>query len=534
MSAAHIAAAVAAVVLAGGAIWRRRTLSRERMVIVLLLAVALGVYASGVLSGLPDAKTMIEDLAKALGKWTYALVAVMAFLETGAFVGLIAPGEFTVIVGGVVAGQGTISIVPLIGLTWLACILGDTTSFFIGRRLGRQFLEKHGPAVKITPERLEQVEGYFARHGGKTILVGRFIGLVRALAPFVAGASGMRYSRFIPYSVIGTGLWSTAFLLLGFFFYRSFDKVASIAGRATFVFACLVGIGVFVFWAYRRLRDDEQRAKFVAAVDRVSSRPLLRPFRKLAIAIWRAILRPVWRFVWPPVKFVWERVTPGTLGLELTTALAVAGVGLYVFVAYLVVLDANPGPTGLDNQLFDLAEKLRTGIGVTVAKVVTALGSTPVVLSVTAIAVVVLAVRKHPIELAVLIVGTLLVYVVVQVTKGAVGRARPPHPLAGAVGSAYPSGHAAHATVYVALAVIATRVFAGAASRAAIVIAGLLLAAAVGASRVFLQVHWASDVSGGWGVGAAIFGLVGAIGLVVGYFRNNETVATGAGPARSA
>src|SRR5207244_8839342 len=69
---------------------------------------------------------------------------------------LIAPGEFTVIVGGVIAGQGTIEIVPLLALVWACCIAGDTTSFFVGRRLGRSFLEKHGSKVKITPERLVQ------------------------------------------------------------------------------------------------------------------------------------------------------------------------------------------------------------------------------------------------------------------------------------------------------------------------------------------------------------------------------------------
>ncbi|MEA2426429.1 MAG: hypothetical protein QOF37_57 [Thermoleophilaceae bacterium] len=220
--------------------------------------------------------------------------------------------------------------------------------------------------------------------------------------------------------------------------------------------------------------------------------------------------------------------------LAVALLLAVAAVGLCVFVAYLVVLGANPGPTALDNQVFDLAQDVRTGGGIDVAKVVTALGGTPVVLGVTAIAVFLLAMRKRPVELAVLIGGTLLIFAVVQITKGAVGRARPPHPLAGAAGAAYPSGHAAHATAYVALGVMAARVLAGAVSRAALVIVGLLLAAAVGASRVFLQVHWASDVWGGWGVGAAIFGLLGAIGVVVGSFRNNEPSQSAPGPARSA
>ena len=188
-------------------------MSRNRVIgLGAVVAAGVAIYASGVLSDVPDAETLIEDLAKALGRWTYALVAGLAFLETGAFVGLIAPGEFTVILGGVIAGQGEISVMLLLALTWLAAFLGDTTSFVIGSRLGRGFLERHGPRVKITPERLAQVEGYFARHGGKTILIGRFIGLVRALAPFIAGSSKMPYRRFAPYSVIGTGLWAATFV----------------------------------------------------------------------------------------------------------------------------------------------------------------------------------------------------------------------------------------------------------------------------------------------------------------------------------
>jgi membrane protein DedA with SNARE-associated domain len=218
VSALQIVAAVVAVLIAAGAVWQRHKLSGERKLLAAGLVLVLAVYASGVLSALPDPKAIIDDIAQALGAWTYALVGVMAYLETGAFVGLVAPGETVVIAGGVIAGQGEIELVPLIGLVWTCAVLGDTTSFYLGRRLGRRFLERHGPRVKITPERLTSVEGYFDRHGGKTILIGRFIGLVRALAPFIAGASGMPYRRFIPFSIVRTGLWSTAFCVLGYIF----------------------------------------------------------------------------------------------------------------------------------------------------------------------------------------------------------------------------------------------------------------------------------------------------------------------------
>ena len=83
----------------------------------------------------------------------------MAFLETGAFLGFVAPGETAVIVGGLVAGQGEISLLALIAIVWVCCVLGDLTAYEIGRRLGRQWLLKHGERLKITEERLEHGRG---------------------------------------------------------------------------------------------------------------------------------------------------------------------------------------------------------------------------------------------------------------------------------------------------------------------------------------------------------------------------------------
>src|SRR4051794_4875885 len=255
MSVREMIAAVVAVLVAAYVVWRWRRLSFERKALGILAVLALAVYASGVLSALPDPKKLIEDLAKALGPWTYGLVGLAAFLETGAFVGLVAPGETIVLSGGVIAGQGEIDLLPLIGIVWTCAVLGDTTSFYIGRRLGRDFLEKHGPRVKITHERLEQVDGYFDRHGGKTILIGRFIGLVRALAPFIAGSSGLAYRRFVPYSVVGCGAWATLFCVLGYIFWRSFDRVQHLVGQALFGFAVTVAVIVGAVVAYRR-RDE--------------------------------------------------------------------------------------------------------------------------------------------------------------------------------------------------------------------------------------------------------------------------------------
>jgi membrane protein DedA with SNARE-associated domain/membrane-associated phospholipid phosphatase len=512
---------IAALALAAGLI-AYGALKRRHLGLVAAGALALIVYGTGVLSQLPDPEKVIEDVAKALGEWTYALVAVLAFLETGAFVGLIAPGEFTVILGGVIAGQGEIDIIPLVGLVWFAAFLGDTTSFFIGRRLGREFLMKHGPRVKITHERLRQVEDYFQRHGGKTILVGRFIGLVRALAPFIAGTSNMPYGRFAPYSVLGTGLWAATFSLLGFIFYRSFSQVAEIAGRATVAFGFVVGTIVLIVWAYRRLKEEEQRRKVAEWLERQAQKPLLRPLALLVRPIWRYVLRPAYRVVAPQARFLSKRLTPGKLGIEFTTSIAIAAVGLYVFAGYAYILADDPSLTPADERSLEMARDLWTSWGLDLAKVVTELGSTPVVLGWIAIACILLGLRRRPAEIIALLVGFICIWAVVQLTKAGIDRERPLTQQIATDSASYPSGHAAYSTVYVALAVIAARVLPGIVSRAALVLIAVLVAVAIGLTRIYLHAHYWSDVAGGWGLGAGVFGLVGAVTLLVLHLRQTR------------
>ena len=117
-----------AVALAGFLVARHRRLERW-MRIAGWLGVAGAVAIGSGLVPLPNLEKLLEDAGEALGQWTYLLVGVLAFLETGAFIGFIAPGETAVIVGGVVAGQGEISLAVLIAIVWVCAVAGDTTSF---------------------------------------------------------------------------------------------------------------------------------------------------------------------------------------------------------------------------------------------------------------------------------------------------------------------------------------------------------------------------------------------------------------------
>ena len=192
---------------------------------------AVRLTASGVIE-LPDLEQALTDLSDTLGTWTYALVGGLAFLETGAFVGLVAPGETAVVLGGVVAAEGGVDLVPMLLIVWLAAAAGDLASFMLGRRLGRRFLVARGPRLGVTAPRLARVDSFFDRHGAKAILVGRFVGIIRAVAPFLAGSSGMRLRAFLPWSLLGTAAWAATFTLVGYAFHESFSSAADLVAHA--------------------------------------------------------------------------------------------------------------------------------------------------------------------------------------------------------------------------------------------------------------------------------------------------------------
>ncbi len=311
--------------------------NRKNLILLgLAAAIAIGYYFVSQELGSIDLQGLLEDVSNTLGAWTYLLVGLFAFAETGAFVGLVVPGETVMTLGGAVAGQGAIDVYLLIGIAWFCAWAGDTTSFFLGRRLGRGFVLTHGPRFGISHERFEKVEDYFSRHGGKTIFIGRFISLIRAFAPFIAGSSGMRYRAFVPYSILGTGLWATAHILIGYFFSRSIETAAEYAGKGAFLLGTLIVVVVGTVFLTRHFRVPENR---VAAV------------RWMEARAWTRWLVELGRRLRPQMEFLWNRVTPGgTFGLEFTSLVATIAVAMFVLVAYTVVVGRDPGATPGDTR----------------------------------------------------------------------------------------------------------------------------------------------------------------------------------------
>jgi membrane protein DedA with SNARE-associated domain len=227
------------------------------------LALLASVLVAGLATGTIDPTTPARALADVigdLGAWAYAAVGGMAFLETGAFVGLVVPGETVVVVGGMAASHGDVSL-PLIGLmAWIGAWLGDATSFHLGRRYGPAVIAPIARRLRISQERLDSLERTLTHHGGKTVLVGRFLGFVRALAPFMAGASGMRYRDLALWSFAGSGLWAFAFTLVGFEFAGA---VESASRRTSLVLAAVAAVvGLLFLLRHRRRSRDAVRPAF--------------------------------------------------------------------------------------------------------------------------------------------------------------------------------------------------------------------------------------------------------------------------------
>ena len=511
---------IGALALAGFLVVRRHKLGRWTQIAGWLIVAGAAVIGVGIVE-LPNLEELFLKVGRALGPWTYLLVGVLAFLETGAFVGLVAPGETAVIVGGVVAGQGEISLFVLISIVWACAVAGDVTSYMVGRKLGRAWLIRHGDRLKITEDRLEQVERFFDKRGGATILIGRFIGFVRALAPFIAGTSNMPLRRFLPYDVLGAGAWAATFATLGYVFWHSFDRLTTYVSRGLFAFGTVVVVVVALVALVQLRRDPEKRRRVREWLEERRDRRGWSLVIRIAGPLWRLVGRPTSAVADLTARFGMDRLTPGGLGLELTTLLALFAVGAYSF--FLIGdITLQIGVPRIDDLAADLARELEMDPMIELAKVVTDLGSFLVVALAGLATVSWTLLRRRWLEAATITLGVALSPLLVGIAKGAYDRARPEGGLVDFQDAAYPSGHTAYSVALVACAIVLVRGGVGWAVRFAAVTVAVGVVVAVGVTRVYLRVHYLTDVLGGAALGVALWSLLGTLALVAGYVRHNE------------
>ncbi len=158
------------------------------------------------------------DLVSQYGTYIYIILFLIVFVETGLIVMPLLPGDSLLFAAGALAAStGQLSVWIIIPSLIIAALLGDNVNYFVGKYFS-QYIKEKGRILFLKKEYIDQTEAFYAKHGPKTVIMARFVPIIRTIAPFVAGAGSMTYTRYIFYCIAGAVLWVTSMTMLGYFF----------------------------------------------------------------------------------------------------------------------------------------------------------------------------------------------------------------------------------------------------------------------------------------------------------------------------
>lgn len=432
----------------------------------------------------------LVNLADSAGPWGYLVVFAVVMLECQALLGLFLPGESLVLVGGFLAGQGVFDPGTLVMVVSVAAIVGDSVGYRLGRALGLDWLAGHGKRLGVTRENLDRAGAFIARHGGKAVFVSHFTHLMRALMPFFAGASRMRYRRFLVFNAAGCIAWACTFVAIGYLAGESWRVAAKWAGRAGEIVggACLLAVGLVWLWRWLVRHEEDITRRWRALVDH----PRVMSMRR--------------RFA-PQLAFVRDRFSPkGYMGLQLTIGLLFLVGAAWLFGGIAEDVVHGDPLTVFDKRVAIWLHHRTTHRMLSVMHALTALGSGVVVAgaaSFVALALVWTRRWYRLLTLGLVLSGGLLLDVLLKI---AFHRSRPDFgdSIALFQGYSFPSGHAMAATLlYGVLAAIAVESIRSWRWRILTVIGAIVLVLLVAFSRMYLGAHYLSDVLGAIAAGTA-------------------------------
>jgi membrane protein DedA with SNARE-associated domain/membrane-associated phospholipid phosphatase len=435
---------------------------------------------------------MIEKLLgliDLLGHWSYLIIFLASFLESAAFMGFLVPGETIVVLSGFLAFQGYLKLGNCISIIALGAVLGDTMGYVVGKAVGRDYFEKHKRLLFLKERHIRKADEYFLRHGGKTVFFGRFIGFLRAMAPFAAGMSKMPYGRFFVFNTSGGITWAAAFTLLGYFFGQSWRLIEKWTGRAgLFIFFILLVIVGFSF-LYKKIvkRQVEFNEWFKDKYTSVISLSYIKNFIERHPAM---------------IEFIKERLSPGSyLGLHLTVGLVLSAIFVWIFGG--ITEDILNGDPIVEFDLWVLNNVLYfRAPAITKFMVIFTHLAGVAAIAAGSLAAITYSLLKRRFDYLVAYVSAILGGgVLLLVLKVAVHRVRPitGTSLISVGGWSFPSGHAMMSVVFYGMILYFVirnisswklRVF------AAITVAFIIFL--LGLSRIYLQVHYMSDILAGY------------------------------------
>ncbi len=161
-------------------------------------------------------KFLIDYLLNLLGAYVYLGLFFIVFAETGLAIGFFLPGDSLLVVSGLFAAAGKLNVALVLMAFFLGSVIGDSTGYWTGKAMGKTLFNRENSFI-FKPSRVEKAKLFFEKHGVKTIILARFVPIVRTFAPLVIGATEMPYRRFLPYSILGGLLWISSMVLAGYF-----------------------------------------------------------------------------------------------------------------------------------------------------------------------------------------------------------------------------------------------------------------------------------------------------------------------------
>lgn len=414
------------------------------------------------------------------------IVFILSFLESLAVIGLFVPGVLLMFTVGAVIGTGALPFWPMVAYAAAGAVAGDGVSYWLGRHFNHSLTERW--PFRTHPQWLERASAFFQRHGGKSVVFGRFIGPVRPVIPVVAGMLNMPRGRFFLVNVLSAILWAPAYLLPGVVFGASLSVAAEVAAHLVWLILALAVLIWVTVWAVRAAwRFMQPRAQ--ALIQRTLMFAQRHPWVGRLPA---ALLDPTHR----------EASSLVVLGLLLIGAAV-------VFAVLLDEVGRSSTLTGVDHLVYHTLQLARTPLMDRLMVVITALGDWQMILSMSAVLFAWLVWHRRMNAALYWLAAAAFAQLLIQTVKLLTTVPRPVDVYTGASAFSFPSGHATSSmVVYGFLAVLVARELPSA-RRWIAYVAVAPLVILIGFSRLYLGVHWLSDVVGGLSLGLIWVALLG-------------------------
>lgn len=381
-----------------------------------------------------------------LNHWGYWIILISAMLEASPLFGLLVPGQSIVIIGGFFVKLGILDLGDTILIASIGAILGDLIGYILGRRYGYAFITKYGKYFFFKKEHFEKTKKLMNHHPGKTLIIGRFNSLTRAFAPFVAGSSDISFIKFITYNIIGGISWAISFVMVGYIFGSSYEIAAQYIGK--FIFIAIV-LSIFIIYLYRFI----SKRKHIFTKDHLYV---------LMLNIFSL--------------YLFSKMIEDVIDGELVTKLD-------VWLNAKIVLLWNP----LLNKIMVFITNI----------------ASPLHLFLLSVLLFGILIYKKKWYYSFLLLFSMLGGLLFEtLIKFIIHRARPENALIKVSGYSFPSGHATMAIIFFSLLLYAFKDdIKNKALKNIFIISNIILFLLVGLSRVYLNVHWLSDVLAGFGLG---------------------------------